>query len=329
MSVKKVSLAIAGFLGACVLVGAGILFLVFPRVSAAPDYKVELTPERVARGDYLFNVELACTSCHTPKLSPRRYSGVSDMTKIAAGRHMGGPAQGFPGEINPPNLTPTALHDWTDGEIARAITSGVARDGHAMFALMPYPYYRHLDTEDVKSLVAYLRSLPPQPISEPATTLILPVRLAMRLVARDPEPVTRPLPDDKVALGKYLTTVSSCFECHTKRNSRGEPVGAPFAGGNVFGLPGGGIARSANITPDKDTGIGSWTLADFIDRFRQNNPLALDGKRPGPGDVDTEMPWSDFAGMTDNDLSAIYAYLRTVKPVHADVVTFEAKPERK
>jgi len=328
MSVKNVSLAIVGLIGACLLVGAGVLFLVFPRVSTAPDYKVDVTLSRVARGDYLFNTELACTSCHTLKLSPRRYSGVSDMSKIGAGRHMGGLAEGFPGDINPPNLTPTALHDWTDGEIARAITSGVTRNGRAMFALMPYPYYRHLDPEDVKSLVAYLRSLPPEPITVPATTLILPVRLAMRLVPRDPEPMTRPLPDDKVALGKYLTTVSSCFECHTKRNSKGEPVGAPFAGGNVFPMPNGGISRSANITPDKDTGIGSWTLADFIGRFRANNPLALDANRPGPGDADTEMPWSDFAGMTDSDLAAIYAYLRTVKPVHAEVVTFEAKPEK-
>lgn len=323
MFIRTVVIGVAGVLLFFVLIVTGILFLVFPRVSAAPDLQVELTSERVARGDYLFNNELACVGCHTPMLEPRRFSGVSDPARIGAGRYMGGSDAGFPGEIYPPNLTPTALADWSDGEIYRAITSGVTRDGRAMFALMPYPFYSTLDPEDVKALVAYLRSLPPQPVTQPQTDVILPVRLAMRFVARDPAPQLRPVASDAVALGKYLTTVGACFECHTKRDDKGVPVGVPFAGGNIFGLPGGGLSRSANITPDVETGIGGWSRADFIARFKSHTPEALDDLRPLPGEMDTEMPWSSYAGMTEEDLGAIYAYLRTVPAEHAEIVTFE------
>jgi mono/diheme cytochrome c family protein len=162
----------------------------------------------------------------------------------------------------------------------------------------------------------------------PETEVILPVRLAMRFVAQDPQPQPRRAPGDTVALGRYLTTVGSCFECHTERNDKGEPVGAPFAGGNVFGVPGGGVARSANITPDEETGIGGWSREDFIARFKARTPEALDGVQPGPGEMDTEMPWSSYAGMTEEDLGAIYDYLRTVPAQHAEVVTYEGPAEQ-
>ncbi|MGV8997577.1 MAG: c-type cytochrome [Parvibaculaceae bacterium] len=325
MSLRKIGLGLAAVLVAGLVVLFGVVFLVFPRVSPAPDMKVALTPDNIARGSYLFNHELACVGCHTPDLEPRRFSGLPDTSKIAAGKHMGGPVpQGFPAEIYAPNLTPTALGSWSDGEIYRAITSGADRDGQPLFALMPYVFYNKLDPRDVTALVAYLRSLPPQPVTLPKLALPFPVKTAMRFVARDPQPQPRPEASDEVALGRYIAYSSACFECHTLRNTRGEPVGVPFAGGNVFALKAGGLARSANITSDEAAGIGSWTREDFIARFHERNTAAMEKIMPKAGEPDTEMPWTAFAGMNDADLGALYAFLKTVPADPATVVTYEA-----
>jgi mono/diheme cytochrome c family protein len=324
MRAGRIAIWAGGVLVALILVAVSTVFLVFPRVSAAPDLKVEATPELVARGDYLFNHQFACTGCHTPELEPHRFSRVGDKARIGAGRHMGGAAEGFPGDVYAPNLTPTALAHWSDGEIYRAITAGVDRDGRAMFALMPYPYYRIMDPEDVKALVAYLRSLPAQPVTLPKMQMPMPIPLAMRFVARDPAPQKRPGAKDEVALGKYLATTGACFECHTRRNDRGEPVGTPFAGGNVFALPAGGVARSANITPDAEHGIGGMTREAFVARFRAHNAEDMAKIAPEAGEPDTEMPWTDYAGMTEADLGAIYAFLRTAPPAPETFVTYEA-----
>jgi hypothetical protein len=90
--------------------------------------------------------------------------------------------------------------------------------------------------------------------------------------------------------------------------------GMHYAGGLRFEMRSGGEIYSANITPDPDTGIGRWTEAQFIDRFKSvasapEESLALNGRK------NTEMPWRDYGGMTTEDLAAIFAYLRTLPPV--------------
>ncbi|MGB5949238.1 MAG: c-type cytochrome [Parvibaculum sp.] len=326
MRIGRIALWSGAAVAALAAIGLLAVFVVFPRVSAAPDLEIEATPELVARGDYLFNHELACTGCHTPEIEPHRYSRVFDKARIAAGRHMGG-VPAFPTEVNAPNLTPAALGDWTDGEIYRAIVSGVDRTGRPLFPVMPYPFYRSLDPEDVKAVIAYLRTLPPEPVTLAPVELPMPLPIFMRLVPADPTPQSRPDPKDEVAYGKYLAFAGSCFECHTKRNERGEPVGTPFAGGNEFPIPGGGVARSANITPDEETGIGGWSREAFIARFRNMSPESADKITPGPQDVDTEMPWTAYSGMKDEDLGAIYAYLRTVAPAKGKIDTFSPPAE--
>ncbi len=327
MSLKRIALWGVAALVAFVVLAVAAVFLIFPRVSAAPDLKVEATPELVARGDYLFNSQFACGACHTPEMEPHRFSRVSDKSRVGAGRYMGG-VPDFPADIYAPNLTPTALGDWTDGEIYRAIVSGVDRNGKPLFPVMPYPFYKSLDPEDVKAVVAYLRSLPPQPVTMPRTKLPMPLPVVMRFVPADATPQKRPDGTDEVALGKYLAFTSSCFECHTKRNERGEPTGTPFAGGNPFSLPGGAVATSANITPHKEAGIGAWTREEFLARFHSRNAEADMKIMPTGHDFDTEMPWNHYAGMTDADLGAIYAYLRTVPPVGAKVTLFTPAAEK-
>jgi hypothetical protein len=146
--------------------------------------------------------------------------------------------------------------------------------------------------------------------------LNFPLNLIVRTI---PGPNTfgkRPSPDDKVAYGKYMTQAALCSDCHTPIDDRGTPLpGMDFAGGMEF-VETGYRVRSANITPDANTGIGSWTEQQFIDKFKAFDkpdaatPLGEQEKRQN-----TVMPITAFAGMTREDLSAIYAYLRTLTPV--------------
>ena len=108
--------------------------------------------------------------------------------------------------------------------------------------------------------------------------------------------------DDPVARGKYLVTIGICTSCHLPN----------FAGGRKTG----GIL-SANITPDRETGIGAWTEQQFLDAIRN-------GKRPDGAPVRPTMGVFWYHGLTDTDARAIFAYLRTVAPVHT---TFARSPD--
>jgi hypothetical protein len=149
----------------------------------------------------------------------------------------------------------------------------------------------------------------------PPRQLSFPLNLIVRTVPRTNQYGQRPSPDDKVAYGKYMTAAALCSDCHTPIDDRGTPLpDMDFAGGMEF-VETGHVVRSANITPDANTGIGAWTEQQFIDKFKgfespTNAPLGEHEKAEN-----TVMPITAYAGMTREDLAAIYAYLRTVKPV--------------
>lgn len=129
-----------------------------------------------------------------------------------------------------------------------------------------------------------------------------------------PSDITVESSPDRVARGKYLATISSCIMCHTPMTNSAKSIpGMDLAGGQPFKLPEGGFVRSANITPDLETGIGNRTKENFIGLFKAfNDPVRLpEDKRH----ENTVMPWPGFAGMTEEDLGAINDYLQTVKPV--------------
>jgi mono/diheme cytochrome c family protein len=300
--------------------GLAYLLLALPNASAAPVLHIQPTPARIERGRYLTQHVAACVACH----SERDFTQFS--APVPAGTEGVGHAwrrnDGMPGNYWAINLTPVGLGRWTDGEIVRAITTGISRDGHALFPLMPYLKYRIMPIEDVYAMVAYLRSLPPRQPAEknvPAREVDFPLDLIIRTMPRPAEPA-RVDPADRVAYGRYLTQVAACAVCHSPAGERDE---ADLSGNQAFPLPGGGVVRSANITPDQTTGIGAWSEAQFIARFKAyENPapdlLALKSPRHN-----TEMPWTAYGGMTPDDLGAIYAYLRTVKPIAQKVQTFE------
>jgi mono/diheme cytochrome c family protein len=107
----------------------------------------------VARGAYLAGPVAHCMECHTPMLS----DGRSDLTRLGAG---GMQFNGPWGTSVAANLTPHALRDWTDGEILRAVTQGVGRDGRRLNPPMAFWAYRGMSERDGMDLIAYLRSLP-------------------------------------------------------------------------------------------------------------------------------------------------------------------------
>ena len=134
---------------------------------------------------------------------------------------------------------------------------------------MPYPHFGSMAEDDVHAVLAYVRSLKPiENANIPERTLSFPLNLIVRTMPAAASHQQRPSPQDKVAYGSYMTRIALCSDCHTPIDDQGTPLpGMDFAGGMEF-VETGYRVRSANITPDADTGIGSWTEQQFIDKFK-------------------------------------------------------------
>lgn len=172
--------------------------------------------------------------------------------------------------------------------------------------MMPYQDFRQMSDEDLASIVVYLRSLPAVHNHLSKTEIIFPVKYLIRSV---PEPVTVPVsapdPADRVKYGRYLVKIGGCADCHTPQN-QGQPVaGFEFAGGWLMRGPW-GEATTANITPDP-SGISYYDEALFIEVMRTGYVKARK--------LNSIMPFNAFKNLTDDDLKAMFAYLRTLRPV--------------
>jgi len=309
-----------------VVIAGGLIYLLkaFPKVGPAKETTVEITPQRIEKGKYLAENVAVCIDCHSTR-DWQYYSGPIVPNTDGQGGQKFGPEMGFPGNVYSPNITPVAIGTWTDGELIRAITEGVSKDGRALFPLMPYHKYGQMSEEDLFSIVAYIRSLRPIPNEVPRTKLDFPMSLIVRMIPKASNLQPRPDSTDLVAYGKYLTNLASCADCHTPFK-KGKPIpGMEFAGGMEFLIPGLTV-RSANITPDAETGIGKTTREMFIARFKGFSPEgARQIKVPPVGGANTPMPWTMFSGMSNYELGAIYDYLRTLKPVNNRVEIFSFK----
>jgi mono/diheme cytochrome c family protein len=292
-----------GLLVFSVLLVVGITFtigwrpFIGPRRRAVTDRQFERTPERLARGRYLTLGVLGCETCHSTKDWSKHGAPVVPGTEFA-GQVL--TLAGFPGSPSVPNITPdreTGSGNWTDDEIARAIREGIKHDGSALFPMMPYGEYKILSDEDVASVVVYFRSLTPIRNEVPPMRVKFPVSY---LVRGAPEPVTEavhgPDPKDRLATGKYL--VGMGCGCHRVVDN------LDFGGGDHLKGPWGEVT-SANITPDP-SGIGYYDEAAFVKVIRTGYV--------GARKLNSIMPFGEFQNLSDDDLKAIFAYLRTVKP---------------
>jgi mono/diheme cytochrome c family protein len=266
---------------------------------------------QVKRGAYLANGAMACANCHTPRaadMSPR-----ADMA-YAGGFNITSPAF----DVFTANITPdkeTGIGSWTDAEIITALREGKSRDGHIIFPPMPVPTYNAMSDADVKAIVAYLRTIKPIHNAVPRSKYNIP---------QQPMPpakgVKAPPASDKVAYGGYIVNaLAHCFECHTAPDAHGVPDMRHGMGAGGFDLPAGpGMTiRTPNITPDKDTGIGKWSDDDI------RKAITL-GVRPDGRHLAPPMAYPFYKTMTRADLDAVIAYLRSIPPIHNDVLRVDA-----
>ena len=311
------------FLAIVILMAGGLAFLFLRRPAMVPasSIRVETTEARLARGKYLYHNLAACVDCHSGR-DFTRFGGPEIPGTVGQG-FVFPPELGLPGNVVAPNITPdkeTGIGNWTDGEKIRAIREGISRDGRVLFPMMPYAGFRSMSDEDVYSLVAYLNSLPAIRNALPLTKINFPVS---QLIKSVPQPAGNVPPVDrsnKLKYGEYLVTIGGCAGCHTQ-TEKGEPIkGKTLAGGEVFRLPFGTV-YSANITPDMDTGIGKWSEQNFLDKFYQYRRYVENGSpMVGPEGV-TVMPWLSFCQLPQEELGAIYAFLKTQPSVYNAVET--------
>jgi mono/diheme cytochrome c family protein len=116
--------------------------------------------------------------------------------------------------------------------------------------------------------------------------------------------------DARVARGRYLVSVIACSDCHTNGSLAGKPDMAHFLGGSEIGfrIPSLGYFYGANLTPDSETGLGSWTTAQIVAAITQ-------GVRPDGRILAPIMPWHSFANMTPDDAESVALYLQSLPPV--------------
>jgi mono/diheme cytochrome c family protein len=277
-----------------------------PQARPLTNRTFERKPERLARGQYLVE-NLGCFECHGEHDWTKHDAPLIEGTRGAGYAEF--PLAGLPGRVIPPNITPdpeTGAGNWTDDMLARAIREGIGHDGRALFPFMPYPDFHSMSDEDLASVIVYLRSIPPIRKALPKTEIIFPVKYLMRSM---PQPITEPVPQADVSTpvkrGEYLVTVAGCTDCHTPQ-AKGQPIrGLEFAGGFVLEGPWGRVA-SANITPDP-SGIPYYDEALFLKMIHTGYVKARK--------INQIMPWFDYRNLTDEDLKAIFSYIRTFKPV--------------
>ena len=321
---KKFAKVIAFAIVALVLiavVGIGYITMFLPNVGKPEDVKIAITPERIARGEYLANHITLCTDCHSYRDWSKRSRPV-DPGKLDAGGILFDEGDNVPGKLYSPNITPFALKNWSDGQILRAITTGESQDGHALFPLMPWQNFSKMDREDLYAIIAYLRTLHPlQTAPYPAHQLNFPTNIIVHLIPQKASFGKLPPESDTVAYGGYLVNAAGCIFCHSQSDKGNILPGMEFAGGVSFRI-GGKTVISANITPDKNTGIGNWTQQVFLARFNEVRDTSGEMYKHADKYI-TVMPWYDYAGMKQNDLKSIYAYLHSrVKPVSHKVNTW-------
>jgi mono/diheme cytochrome c family protein len=270
---------------ACVLVIAGF-------VAAAGLARADSPQER---GAYLMKSVVACGDCHTPRgpggLGPELSGGFrfADDAFTAYSQ----------------NITPdpdTGIGDWTDAQIITAIREGRRPDGSMIGPPMPVGMYHGMSDDDVKALVAYLHTVKPVKNMVPKSAYRIPLP-----VSYGPPVATVPAVSDAdpVKYGAYLAgPLAHCIECHTPLGPKGPDLAHNLgAGGNVFKGPW-GVVASADITP---AGLAKYTDAEI-------KTIITKGVRPDGTHIMGPMGIGAFSTMSDKDVTAIIAYLRSLPP---------------
>jgi mono/diheme cytochrome c family protein len=252
----------------------------------------------VKRGDYLVNGLLTCGNCHTPK---------GPQGDIAAKAFSGGLSWDEPPfKVTAPNITPdkeTGIGNYSDSDIEKVLRKGIKPDGTAVAMIMPSGFYEIMTDRDMNAVIAYLRTL--KPIRNKVPDPVYKVPQGHPVPPGGENKFTEDMLQDKVKKGFYLVTIAHCMECHTPLGPKGRDFVNDLGKGG-FELKGPwGVSVSRNITSSKTKGIGAWTDAEIKRAITQG--IRKDGSKLKP-----PMAYHSYAIMTDADLDAVIAYLRTV-----------------
>lgn len=260
------------------------------QVAAVNGLTVTQDPAQIARGKHLVTAVAKCADCHTEDLGGKVFIEPGPMGTVSAS-----------------NLTTGkggVLAGYTNAQLDAAIRHGVRKNGRGLI-IMPSDEYQNLSDADVSAIIAYLRSLAPVdrelprtkvgPVGRGLLTFGVPLIPAARIDHARKSPASAPPVGATLAYGEYLVSVGGCRGCH---------------GPNLVGAPGHGPGEppSANITPAGP--IGQWTEEQFMAAMRT-------GLRPDGSQIKDFMPWRSMARHTNDELRAIYMYLKTVPPVQS------------
>ena len=301
-------LGIAGGLGLVVgMTGAATVQMRYDRTFDVPDVNAiaSTDPAVIERGAYLAYGPAHCAYCHT---------SMDAWKKLDAGERV--PLSGGNvfeigiAKIVTPNLTPdkeTGIGNVPDAKLARMLRHNVRSNGRAA---VPFMEFQNISEEDLVALISFLRSQPAVKNAIPANEYSFMGKAIMSFAIKPSGPTGTPRAQSPAAgatveRGEYLVNnIANCAGCHTKRSQMDGSYQAPkLSGGTGMAGEDGKMYTPPNLTPDPKTGhITNWTEDQFLTRFRA-------GPLNGPG---SHMPWRAFARMSDDDIRAIYRYLKTV-----------------
>jgi hypothetical protein len=331
--------------GLCVLALLAFGCREAPRAQNVSPTFFETRDSNPERGRKLADVML-CSFCHSPMTLDGGLQLYNDRLRLAGGIKVVAPPYGT---FYTRNLTPdpeTGIGTWSSVEIARAITVGIKKDGNGM-GVMPVHYFQNVRNQDLNDLIAYLRSVPPVQRRIPAPTPMPPmdkVSAGLRLIlpfldypsqdwfyagqdsisasipstAKElhlPPPtgsalIVKPLRSSpQIEQGEYLATITACAFCHTPVEVGGQRVKKALSGGFRVVDPMCGTIYSRNLTPDKETGLGTWSDEEIERAIRHG--VGRDGHLLCP----TVMPWQAFSQFSDDDIRSIISYLRAIPAV--------------
>lgn len=262
----------------------------------------------IANGKNLtYNV---CGGCHY-NAEVKKFIGrpLNDLPKIG-------------GKLYSANLTQSKTDGipvkYSDTELFYLLKTGIAKSGK----FMPYMMKPMMADEDIKDIIAYLRSNDPAVTAADTTVGISHINFIGKTgirIASKPQPYTkgiqRPDENNDTAYGRYVVAVVGCYLCHSKK-VLGLDYSVPtrskgyMEGGMKLKSVESKKIYSANLTPDKETGIGSYDLAAFTKAVREG--INAEGKPLRP-------PMDKFSHLTDKQVKAIFAYLKTLTPVNHKV----------
>jgi cytochrome c5 len=277
----------------CLGAACGLLLCHVAQAASLPD-----------RGQYLVEALLACDNCHSPRTSEgydriRRFSGGS---QVFADKDY---------SVRGSNITPdeeSGIGRWSDSELKAAIVSGAGPKGR-LAPVMPSESYRALTAEDLDTVVAFLRSLPPLKSDSP------PQERRGALEPRHPIPgAEAPFSDaslaDPLRRGLYVASLARCMSCHSgETEGAPDPENRPGQGGRIFRTPA-GVAVASNITAHPTKGVGAWSDQELKRTITEG--LGRDGRPLAP--TMANLSKAHFSKMTEADLDALIAWLRTLPP---------------